>query len=414
MREPILVVGVGAGGRESVLPSVCERVLMADLLYGAPRLLALWPDHGGQQVCLDADIAKLVQDLQARGEKKVAVLASGDPGFYGIGSTLLERLGAEELEIVPNVSSLQLACARAGVAWDKAVFLSAHGRPLADIIGWARHFPCLGILSDPIHTPGMLAETLLKAGCEDCRAVVAENLGLPGERLTETRLAALSATRSQPIAPLNVLLLIRPAQWRPYPSFAPRPDEAYAHRRGLITKADVRALCLARLALRETDTVWDIGAGSGAMSIEMAEMAWRGRVFAVEHDAENVTYIQQNRERFGAANVDVVAGRAPAVLSGLPAPQAAFIGGTDGQMPEILAHIDSVATSGCRVVLSLVTIENLQQALRVMDDLGWSPQLTQASLAQGQSIGQLTRLVPLNPVFLVQGSVPDVPQEEES
>jgi precorrin-6B C5,15-methyltransferase / cobalt-precorrin-6B C5,C15-methyltransferase len=414
MREPVLVVGIGAGGRESVLASVCERVLRADRLYGAPRLLALWPDHDGQQISLDANIAELVRDLQTRGEQRVAVLASGDPGFYGIGSTLLERLGAAEVEIVPNVSSLQLACARAGVAWDGAVFLSAHSRPLADIIGWARHFPRLGILSDPIHTPGMIAESLLEAGCEDCRAVVAENLGLLGERLIETRLALLAANRSQEVAPLNVLLLIRPAEWQPQPSLAPRPDEAYAHRRGLITKADARALSLARLALRETDTVWDIGAGSGAMSIEMAEMAWRGRVFAVEHDAENLTYLQHNRERFGGANVEIVAGRAPEVLAGLPAPQAVFIGGTNGEMQGILAHIGAVATRGCRVVLNLVTIENLQQALRLMDELGWSPQVTQVSLAQGQAIGQLTRLVPLNPVFLVQGTVRDTLQGEEN
>ena len=134
-------------------------------------------------------------------------------------------------------------------------------------------------------------------------------------------------------------MLIRDAGWQPRPAFAPRPDEAYAHRAGLITKADVRALSLARLALRETDCVWDIGAGSGALSVEMAELAWRGRVFAVESDPENLGFIEENIRRFGALNVTVVAGRAPGALTDLPEPSAVFIGGTGGEMEGILAHV---------------------------------------------------------------------------
>ncbi|HEX9118358.1 MAG TPA: precorrin-6y C5,15-methyltransferase (decarboxylating) subunit CbiE, partial [Anaerolineae bacterium] len=145
MTRPVLVVGVGPGGRDGILPDVRARVLAADRLYGAPRLLAHWPEYRGEPCRLGADIAGLVADLLARGDTRVAVLASGDPGFYGIGSTLLERLGPAEVEIVPNVTSLQLACARAGIAWDQVLLLSAHGRPLAEIAGWARRAPRLGI-----------------------------------------------------------------------------------------------------------------------------------------------------------------------------------------------------------------------------------------------------------------------------
>ncbi|HEX9117421.1 MAG TPA: precorrin-6Y C5,15-methyltransferase (decarboxylating) subunit CbiT, partial [Anaerolineae bacterium] len=294
-----------------------------------------------------------------------------------------------------------------GIAWDQVLFLSAHGRPLAEIAGWARRAPRLGILTDPSHTPSVIAETLLRTGGGDCRAVVAENLGLPGERIVETRLAELATRPGQVFASLNVLLVIRPEGWRPQPVLAPRPDDAYAHRRGLITKADIRALSLARLALAETDVAWDVGAGSGALSIEMAEFAWRGRIYAVEHDPENLSYIHQNRERFGAENVEVVAGPAPAALADLPAPQAVFVGGTGGAMAGILDHIAGAARPGCRVVLNLVTLENLGEALRLMADLGWAPEVTQASLAQSQAIGAGMRLAPLNPVFLVRGIVPE-------
>jgi precorrin-6Y C5,15-methyltransferase (decarboxylating) len=402
MSEPVLVVGVGPGGRAYLPQPIRERVLLAGRIYGAPRLLAEWPDHGGERIPLGANIAGLASELLARGERRIAVLASGDPGFYGIASTLLERLPANQLEIVPNVSSLQVACARAGLAWDTFVFLSAHARPLGEIIGWARRAARLGILTDPRQTPGFIAEALLKAGAGDCRAIVGENLGLEGERLIETRLAELPG---QVFGPLSVLLLVRGPEWLPAPGLPVRPDETYAHRRGLITKADVRALSLARLSLRPTDIVWDVGAGSGAMSVEMSELAWRGRIFAVENDAENLGYIKTNIERLGAPNVEVIAGLAPAALAGLPAPQAVFVGGTGGEMPAILAHIDDAASPGCRVVLNLATLENLHDAMKLAGELGWSPQVTQVSLAQGQAVGGLTRLAPLNPVFILSGAV---------
>jgi precorrin-6Y C5,15-methyltransferase (decarboxylating) len=248
----------------------------------------------------------------------------------------------------------------------------------------------------------VIAQTLLRAGIADCRAIVAENLGLPDERLVDTRLSALPG---KDFAPLNVLLLLHDAGWRPIPLSAPRPDEVYAHRRGLITKADVRALSLSRLAISETDVVWDIGAGSGAMSVEIAELAWRGHVFAVERDPENLDYIRQNMQQFGALNVAIVAGRAPAALADLPEPAAIFIGGTGGEMETILNHIQRIARPGCRVVMNLATLENLYQALGLMQTFHWSPQVTQINLAQGQAIAGLTRLAPLNPVFILSGEV---------
>ena len=402
MSYPVLVVGVGAEGLESLTPDLRERIAQADQLWGGERLLAHWAGHPAEKVVIRAHVADLVERLRRRGEARVVVLASGDPGFYGIAGTLLRHLPPDELEIVPHVSSLQLAFARAGVTWSDAIFTSAHARPLAEVVGWARRAPKLGILTDEEQTPAMIARTLLAAGIADCRAIVAENLGLPDESLTDTRLSALPGLE---FAPLNVLLLIRDPDWRPQPAFAPRPDKAYAHRRGLITKADVRALSLARLALSETDTAWDIGAGSGAVSIEMAELAWRGQVFAVEHDEENLGYIRENVARFGALNVVVVEGRAPAALEGLPQPAAVFIGGTGGELKAILRHIASVAPPGCRVVLNLATLENLHDALAVMRALDCSPQVAQVSVARGKVIAGRTRLAPLNPVFILIGVV---------
>jgi len=410
MRRPILVVGVAAEGPSGLADAVREQVDRADILCGGVRLLEFWADHPAEKIAVGADIPALVERLKNRGDALAVVLGSGDPGFYGIAGTLLRHFPPGELEIVPGVNSLQLAFARARIPWSDAVFTSAHSRPIGEVVGWARRAPKLGILTDSVNTPQAIARALLRAGVPDCRAVVAENLGLPEERIFDTRLSALVDSGVE-FAPLNVLVLAHDEEWQPVPTFAPRPDDAYEHRCGLITKADVRALSIARLALRETDTVWDVGAGSGAMSVEMAELAWRGRVFAVEHDAENVGYVRQNAERFGVPNVNVVEGHAPTALEGLPAPSAVFVGGTGGEMEGILRHVAAAALPGCRLVINLATLENLHEATQLMRSLGLSPELAQVNVLHGGEIAGLTRLSPLNPVFILSTTVESEKEE---
>jgi len=400
---PVLVVGVGAEGPASLPEATRQHIAQADQLWGSERLLAFWADHPAPKTVIKASVSRLVERLRERGDQRVVVLASGDPGFYGIAGTLLRYLPAHEVEIIPHVTSLQLAFARAHLDWSDAVLTSAHARPLAELVGWARRAAKLGILTDPTRTPALLARTLLDAGLDDCRAIVVENLGLPEERLIDSRLSQLVNGQ---FAALNVMLVVRGDAWRPRPVYASRPDEAYAHRRGLITKAEVRSLSLAALALAETDTAWDVGAGSGALSVEMAELAWRGQVFAVECDAENLAFLHRNVEKFGALNVTIVEGHAPEALEELPPPQAVFVGGTGGEMVAILNHIARVARPGCRVVLNLATLEHVSQGLQLMSSLGWSPRLTQVNIAYGQALAGLTRLSPLNPVFILVGTQP--------
>ena len=410
MAHKVLVVGVGSEGPAGLPLVLQNRIAQADLLCGSERLLEHWAGLQVEKMVIRANIPELVERLRRRGEARVVVLASGDPCFYGIAGTLLRYLPADELEIVPHVTSPQLAFAKAGIPWSDAIFTSAHARPLAEVVGWARRAPKLGILTDHKHTPALIAEVLLKAGIEDCRAIVAENLGLPDERLTDTRLSALPGME---FSPLNVLLLIHDPDWRPQPVFAPRPAEAYAHRRGLITKAEVRALILARLALSETDIAWDIGAGSGAVSIEMALLAWRGQVFAVEQDAENLAYLRENISRFGVLNVEVVAGSAPAALEGLPQPDAVFIGGSGGQMQGILDVVCRRLRPGGRIVLSVVTLENLNEAVSGLKARGFAAEMTLVNVARSKSIADLTRFEALTPVFVVTGTLAPGKGEED-
>jgi len=402
MREPVVVIGIGVDGLDSLTPQARKHIELADQIWGSERLLDLFSNPTGVKVILSKGIAAALENLNHRSQKeRIVLLASGDPGFFGLGSSLLKKLPPGEVLLFPQVSILQSAFARARLAWHDAHFTSAHARSLAEVIGLAKRFPKLGILTDPHNTPAFIAEKLLAAGIPDCRAIVLENLGEADESMLDVPLSDLP-WRS--FADLNVLILVQADSWQPIPNFFTRPDSAYSHRNGLITKADIRALCLSRLALRETDVIWDIGAGSGSVSIEMAEQAWRGRVFAIEKDSENLEHLRRNLERFGVVNVDMVGGEAPSALEGLPAPSAIFIGGSGGKLESILERAAQSAVPDCRVVATFAVLENMLQAHDWMKRAGWNPLLTQAQLSYGASIAEGTRLLPSNPVFILSAN----------
>jgi precorrin-6Y C5,15-methyltransferase (decarboxylating) len=273
---------------------------------------------------------------------------------------------------------------------------------MTEAIGLARRFPKLGILTDPVNNPGRVAEKMLSAGIPDCRAVVVENMGETNEKLIDTRLLNLPG---MDFSPLNVLLLIHDTDWKPAPAFSPRPDCAYEHKSGMITKRDVRLMSINRLEICETDVIWDIGAGSGAMSIEMAEIAWRGKVIAVEKERGCLDYLSENVTRFGAINVEGVEGEAPQALQGLPAPNAVFIGGSGGNLVDILMQIQSAALDGCRVAVNFTLLENMVSALAWMNAHDWLPALTEARFSYGSTVGEGTRLAPANPIFILSGCI---------
>ena len=401
--EPVVIIGIGVQGRVSLEPNIQKLIVHSDEIWGSPRLLTEWEELPQPRVVLDKHLAATICQLEQRTpDRKVVILASGDPGFYGIAATVLQILPAEEIRIFPQVSSLQTAFARVCIPWSEAAMTSAHARPLAEIIGLARRFPKLGILTDPRQTPGMIAERLLAAGVADCRAIVLENLGLTSEKIIDSRLSALP---NRQFAPLNVLLLVHDPGWKPVPACQIRPDAAYQHKNGLITKSDVRLASILRLGICETDLIWDIGAGSGAVSIEMAEMAWRGQVFAIEKDAGCLACLHQNLDRFGTVHVEIVAGTAPQALHQLPAPDAVFIGGSSGKLVDILDHIQQVARPGCRVVANFAILENLMLAYTWMQSHGWQPTLSQACFSYGSDLAGGTRLVPANPVFILSGTL---------
>jgi precorrin-6Y C5,15-methyltransferase (decarboxylating) len=399
----VAVVGIGEDGLDGLRPDARRVVEAAEVLVGGERQHQLLPEHPAQRVVFKRDAAQLVLEVGRLLDegRRLVVLASGDPVYFGIGPLLVERLGAQRVRIYSNIGAVQLAFARLGLAWQDALVLSAHGRPLEPVVDAALTHARLAILTDAERTPAAIARALLEAGMEPtARTWCMERLGGPAERIKHGTLAACVTWIADP---LNVLVIVRdPACVRGRPLSIGLPEDAYAHERGQITKADVRVLSLVRLAPRAGDVVWDVGAGSGSVSVEAAGLcAPSGTVYAIERLPEQQACVLANTRRHGVGNVQVVAGEAPSVLGDLPDPDAVFVGGSGGNLePIVETTLDRLRPAG-RLVLSLATLESLHAVSALLNAHELPFDLIQVAIARGTSIGGGTRLAPLNPVFIV-------------
>ena len=344
-----------------------------------------------------------LSQLRAAGER-VLVLADGDPLLFGIGATLMRRLGPDAVRQLPAVSSLQQACARLSLPWHKVICLSLHGRddlrPLNVACG--KNAP-LCILTDARMSPDVLARHLLDRGVDWFDAHIFERMGAEDEAVSHLSMADAAGREFGPACTM-VLIPAGPAR-RPHLGL---DADQLAVDRGLITKKPVRAAALALLRIEAGHVVWDIGSGSGAVALEASVLAHEGRVIAVERSAGRAMGIQENRRRFGAANVEVRLGQAPECLPGLPDPQRVFIGGglsgDDGD--DILGHVCLRLPVGGRVVVSCVLLDSFSLCRRFFEDMAWPVEILQISAAEGKTLGGDVHLSAMNPVFLLAAQKP--------
>lgn len=398
----VLVVGVGDDGPAGLPSSVLARIEEADLLFGGRRHLELFPAGASERVVIAGGLDDVLERIDAASQRgQVVVLASGDPCYFGIGSHLADRLGRDRVEIVPHVSSVALAFARLGVAWQDATVVSAHGRPLDAAIRAARGAGKLAVLTDEVNTPAAVACALLAAGADDSPAWVFEHLG--GERESETQ-ASLREMVGRTFAPLNVLVVPK-LSWQSHGSAIDGfglPESDFEHSAGLITKPEVRTVSLSKLPLRADGVLWDVGAGSGSLAIEAAGLVSGLRVHAVERSARQIAMLRSNVSKFRrGCQVQVVEGEAPEALSGLPDPDAVFVGGSGGRLVEILDVAHSRVSRPGRIVANLVTFENVATVLAWAKGRALQVEVVQVGVARGADILDMTRLQAENPVTIV-------------
>jgi precorrin-6Y C5,15-methyltransferase (decarboxylating) len=365
--SPIHVIGIGDDGLEAVPASVRQVIADADVLLGTERTLALVPKSKAERHAISSDLNQLVSTLQHAGDKRVALLLYGDPMFYGLARYVSERLGKDRFVVVPHVSSMQLAFARVMETWEEAYLSDLAKHPLDAVLEKIRTAQKVGLFTTDQCGPAEVAKALLGRHIDYFTAYVCENLGARDERVTRGTLKEIAA---QKFDPLNVLILIRDpnAPDRPREAVGRRlfgnPDEAFLQskpKQGLLTPAEVRSIALAQMDIAPSSIVWDIGAGSGSVSIEAAQMASDGQVYAIEMDAEDHGLIRQNSERFGVANVKAVLGRAPEALGELPDPDAVFIAGGGREVTRITEVAYQRLRPGGRLVVNVVSIDQLTE-----------------------------------------------------
>ena len=401
----IFLIGVGSQGLTGEQAGMLAR---CGLIVGDIRHLALVEEMAGEKLAISplAPVLERIRLVLASGD--VGVLASGDPLFFGIGRRLLKEFKHEQLVVFPALSTMQEACARFKLPWDDMALVSLHGRKALHAPGLLLAREKTFAFTDHRNTPARLARQLVEylklIEADDllvqCRVHVAENLGAKEERLFSGTLAEAAG---QEFAGLNVLIVTRP---RPATEDLPvfgLSEEEIAHSRGLITKDEMRAVTLHALRLPSRGVFWDLGAGSGSISVAAARMHPGLTVCAVDHTAESMANVQRNIRRFGCYNVIPVQGAAPAVLSSLPDPDRVFIGGSGGKLSEIIGQAARRLPSGGRLVVNGVTGQTVAEAPQCMVDHGLQVAMTRIQIERTTFPEREPGTI-LNPITVMTGS----------
>ena len=400
----VTIIGAGPGNPDLLSRAALDAIDIADVVIGAHRALAgidVPPDVVRCELVKTADIVAALTD--AASWQRAVVVMTGDVGLFSGARRLVEALsgGAQvDVRIIPGISSASYLAARLARPWQDWRFASAHG-VACDIVAEAERAGELFLATSGGEDPSRLSGELVQAGFGDARVTVAERLSYPDERIT---CATASEIAGQTFDDLNVMLIefaggAASSRW-PYASSG-IPDELFIRGDVPMTKQEVRAVALAKLRLTATDTVWDVGAGTGSVSIEAALVARAGSVWAVERNAAGVRLIRENADAFGCGNVHAVPGVAPEALAKLPVPDAVFVGGSAGELPSIVeAALEK--NSQVRLCVPCVTVETLTEACALLSGSRFNGfEACQVSAARAEAVGSHHLMKAQNPVFLV-------------
>ncbi|MBF0362063.1 MAG: precorrin-6y C5,15-methyltransferase (decarboxylating) subunit CbiE [Oligoflexia bacterium] len=439
--KAVTVIGVGTNGCSGITPEAFGKVMEAEVLFAAERLLDFFPQFKGEKISIKSSQSYVSLEQQLRSvversyEQNVVILSSGDPLFFGVAKTLLELNLVESnfLEIIPHPSSMQIAFARIGVSWEDACWISLHGKVdlrYTDglILGLANKIKNkhkVAILSDYKFTPVQIAKYLLdfhpflSDEWQLAQAVVAENLESVDEKITYYSLQQL-AREERDFSSLCILILLKNREKQKERIINCRSEKEYTEGSDstLCTKKEIRLMSLDALEISANDIIWDVGAGSGSIAIEAAELAYNGKVYAVEMNLQQIAICRSNIYKFATDNVQLFEGEAPSVfdniivdgVAGVDSPDGVFIGGHKGKLAEIIISAHKRLRVGGRLVINAVTLESVSIALQTLALLGYSgskaPEVTlinisRTSICGNESNGSnYNRYNPLNPIHL--------------
>lgn len=420
MADRCVVVGVLDNGVDGMAENTLKVLLAADVVIAAERTLKLFKNNLSPTALvhdLKGSLSKVPQWIeQAQQDNlRVVVLATGDPLCHGIAKYLAKKLGSDKLEIMPNVSMIQIACARRGIAWQAMKICSVHTRdagewlPGADpshglyqLLQTLRHDDQLAVFTSPDNTPDRIARMLVSEGMGELFTItVAAKLLCDDEVIDVFNSAAQMVSRS--FVDPNVMLFERKQPQAAKVLFG-LEDQSYKQRKpekGLITKREVRAVSLARMQLHIDSVVWDIGAGSGSVGLEAAQLARRGHVYAIEKNQVDAEIALENKKQLGISNYSLINSKAPDGLDGFPDPDAIFIGGSGGELTTLISYCLQRLNDGGCLVMNFVTLENIAIATQILKDINAEWDVVQLNASRSKPILHMHRMAAENPVWIV-------------
>lgn len=407
--KKIYLVGIGMGNSETLTAQARLTIEQSDLLIGAERMVDSIPQAKGAKYYA-VDPVKIMEYILENPEyRSISVIFSGDVGFYS-GAKKLNQLLAEQkdngspwsdyqVEFIPGISSLQYFCAKLRLSWEDVRIVSLHGRE-GNIMGAVLNHAKTFFLTGGDYSVQSVCQVLVENNLGEALVHVGEKLSYPDERVVTSTAESLA---KEEFHSLSVMMVENKKLLQKNITTPGIEDRCFVRGQVPMTKSEIRSVALSKLQLRPADVVYDVGAGTGAVSIDLAFQVYEGTVYAVEVNEEAVELIKTNTEQLGAWNLKIVAGKAPEVLVDLPVPDRVFIGGSQGNMAAILQLLIK-KNPEIRVVINAITLETLMEAMECFRNLGFEDvEIVQITAARATELGKYHMLTGMNPVFIISG-----------
>ena len=399
----ISIIGMGMGP-EDLTAKHLSIIEQADILVGGKRLLENFKSLPVQKKSIGKNIDAIINFVkEKRKHHKIVVLASGDPLFFGIGAKMAGALGADRIRIYPNINSVAAAFARIKEPWNDARIISLHGRQNEDeLFSALEKENKIAVFTDPKKNPAWLAARLITKEFINFKLCVLEALGSDSERFKWYTLPG--AAKMKFVEPNMVVLKRGPLESKMDKKLhLGASDTWYDHRSGLITKSEIRAITLSKLRLEPHHTLWDLGAGSGSISIEASLFIKKGKIITVEKNLERIEHIKNNQKQFKVRNLKVVQAKLPQGLPRLPRPDCIFIGGGGKDLKTIVTAAAKYLKPGGRIVINTVLIPNLQAVMAALDRLKFETEVIQVQINHSRQMPWAERFEAQNPVWIISG-----------
>lgn len=393
MKKKLYIIGAGTGSRKLLTGKGLQLIKSCDVIFSSSKRLSQQLTNVRDDI-IESSVTQIQQEVMKCESDSIGVLVSGDTGFFSITKTLEDKLSNNcNIEVICGISSLQYFCSKTGNSYENMKIVSLHGRENS-ILGAISYNPKVFVLTGGNNKADAVCRSLMDNGLGELKVSAGENLSMPNERIIKGTVREFS---EYSFDDLTVLLIENDNYVNHY---LPLKDSDFIRGDVPMTKEEVRCVTLSKLAIEPCDVVYDIGAGTGSVAIEIARKAYDGYVYAIEQKEEGVALINQNRCKLGGYNVCVIQGNAPQAFLKLPKPDKAFIGGSSGNMKEIV-HLLTEKNPNIKLVANAITLETLNEAVTAFKKHDFIADIVCINVSVSKKVGEYHMMNAINPVYII-------------